>query len=368
MRVSRIKMAASVALLACALVALPSTSGAVRLLVPADFPSIGEAVDSAAAGDTIVVAAGVYSGPLNRDIDPGGLDLVFLAPAGSDSTIIDCEHAGRAFEFQSGESRATVLRGFRIRDGGIYSGMNGGGARCFRSDPSFIECVFESCEAQGGAGVVAYEATPSFEKCSFLDNTAAWGGGISFWYSRGAIVDGCVFRGNRGGYGGAIETSASVITVSWCEFSGNRGGDGGSGIHIGSSLPVVVSNCTFTGHLWEPAIECWHASAVDIRGCVFAFNYDRPMGCYESSPVVEFCISYGNSYSDDLCGIVSNSTQADPLFCGLEQLDVTLCADSPCLPENNPWGVLVGANDLGCGPCATAIETRSWGVIKSMFR
>jgi hypothetical protein len=367
MRLSWTHSGRNAALLACTLVVLPSSAAAVCHHVPAEFPSIAEAVESAAAGDTIEVAAGVYTGPLNRDIDPGGRDLVFLAPAGSNSTIIDCEHLGRAFEFHNGESRATVLQGFRIRDGGIYYSMNGGGARCFRSDPSFIECVFESCEAQGGAGVMAYEASPSFEKCSFLDNSAAWGGGISFYGGREAIVNRCVFRGNSG-FGGGIDAECTSVTVSWCEFSGNRGSDAGSGIFIAGSFTTVVANCTFTGHLWWPAIECWWGNGACIQNCVLAFNNVRPMWCNESTPSVQFCISYGNSYSDDLCGDVTNSAQADPLFCDLEQLDVTLCADSPCLPENNPWNELIGARNRGCGPCATLAESSSWGQIKAMFR
>jgi hypothetical protein len=58
---------------------------------------------------------------------------------------------------------------------------------------------------------------------------------------------------------------------------------------------------------------------------------------------------------------------ADPLFCGPAQGDFTLGAASPCLPQNNPWGVLVGARGQGClGP--VSIRAESWGAIKAKYR
>ena len=44
----------------------------------------------------------------------------------------------------------------------------------------------------------------------------------------------------------------------------------------------------------------------------------------------------------------------------------SLAADSPCLPQNNDWGVQMGAFGQGCGP--VAIEPESWGRIKARYR
>ena len=48
--------------------------------------------------------------------------------------------------------------------------------------------------------------------------------------------------------------------------------------------------------------------------------------------------------------------------------DLTLCGNSPCLPANNPWGVLIGAHDWSCGICASPVERVSWGQIKALYR
>ena len=68
-----------------------------------------------------------------------------------------------------------------------------------------------------------------------------------------------------------------------------------------------------------------------------------------SSPALVNCCVFGNAGGDSLCGSYHDNIFEDPLFCDAVNADFTLHADSPCLPENNPWGVLIGAHGLGCG-------------------
>ena len=58
----------------------------------------------------------------------------------------------------------------------------------------------------------------------------------------------------------------------------------------------------------------------------------------------------------------------DPLFCGLAENNYTLCANSPCLPDGNDWGVQIGAHDEGCDACDSPVELTSWGAIKALYR
>jgi polygalacturonase len=71
---------------ACAALTAPAAAGVIR--VPADQPTLAAAIAAAAAGDTVLVAPGTYSGPDNRDLDFTGKDLVLRSEAGAETTII----------------------------------------------------------------------------------------------------------------------------------------------------------------------------------------------------------------------------------------------------------------------------------------
>jgi hypothetical protein len=330
--------------------------------VPEDFPTIGEAVDSAAAGDTILVAAGIYAGELNRNIDPAGRDLVFLAPSGSSTTIIDLEGAGRAFEFQSHETRATLIRGFTIRNGdvGINSSQRGGAVRCWQSDPSFEDCVFENCEANVGGAVMAYAASPSFLRCEFAGNGAVMGGAVCNLVGLDMVITDCLFRGNRRAVG--VE---GTVKISGCDFWGNTGVDPASCLYLWGN-DSLVENCTFVGNSHR-LFNLTTTTGTVIRNSVIAFNVAAWAHC-SGSTLIDHCVSYGNAPSDTLCWSMGEIMFTDPLMCDAGSFDTSLCADSPCLPESNPWGELVGAHGMGCGPCATPVESSSWSSVKALYR
>ena len=58
---------------------------------PADFSTIQAALDAAAAGDTIIVRDGIYTGTGNRDIDFGGKAVHLRSENGPQNCIINCQ-------------------------------------------------------------------------------------------------------------------------------------------------------------------------------------------------------------------------------------------------------------------------------------
>jgi hypothetical protein len=116
-------------------------------------------------------------------------------------------------------------------------------------------------------------------------------------------------------------------------------------------------------------------SAGAIHDCIIAFGAgggaigdDGTQWDPSSSTQVTRCVVHDNAGGDDLCCDVYDNVVADPRFCGFSVWDFTLCANSPCLPENNAWSVQVGAHGQGCADCDTPVETTSWGAIKALYR
>ncbi len=113
-----------------------------------DAATISEAMEAAVAGDTIMLAPGVFTGPGNRDILSRGFPIVITSEAGAGETVIDCGEGGDAyygFYFGGGEDTSTVLEGVTITGAGK-------GAIAFSngSDPLVRDCRLTGNHAHGG--------------------------------------------------------------------------------------------------------------------------------------------------------------------------------------------------------------------------
>lgn len=447
-------------MLMVAVVALlvPVAAAAVTVHVPADQPTIQQGIDAAAAGDTVLVAPDTYTGPLNRDLNFGGTNVVVASEAGSGTTVIDCESLGYGFYFSSGEDTTAVVRGFTIANAVADTGA---GACCRNgSTPRFEECVFLSCTAHvyggglccwasspivrnceftmnsvegvtrpveygggvaclsgasplivntsftenyayGGGGLYSYNSSPQLVGCEFLRNSVAeygQGGGARVNNSSGTTLTGCVFTENGGTNvsGAGMNITSSTLVIADCGFYGNSGGAAG-GVRMGFESTSTVTGCTFIGNIgtWSAAggIECWSGATPTITNCTFVGNNKYHVWCEGASPTIEYCILalsaggppvncdsgtetpsihhclvFGNAGGDSLCGgNYSDIEYSDPLFCDVDNGDITLCADSPCLPGAT-WVLGVGAEGEGCPECGSPVERSTWGRIKATFR
>ncbi len=164
-----------IAALLLALVLPLAQAGAVTLHVPGDYLRIQSAIDAAAAGDTVRVAEGIFSGPGNRGLDLRGKSLVLIG-AGPGATLIDCEGRNRGFRLVGGEGRDTLIRGFTVLNGSAPGGDlpgKGGGIYCSGSSPRIECCHFRGGIADYGGGLaVEWEADPAISHCVFVGNRA----------------------------------------------------------------------------------------------------------------------------------------------------------------------------------------------------
>src|SRR4051812_28860862 len=134
--------------------ALPGSSQAATIRVPADAPSIQQAIDAAAIGDTVLVSPGTYT----ENITFRGKVITVESEQGPEVTIIDGSAAGSVATFTSGETRNAMLRGFTMRNG--RNSFNGGGVLIQNSSPSIVGNIIIGNGSCSGAGVYSSFGSP----------------------------------------------------------------------------------------------------------------------------------------------------------------------------------------------------------------
>ena len=229
------------------------------LNVPSQFATIQAAINAApTSGWTIQVAPGTY----NEAIDFKGKAITVKATGTRASTIIDGTGLTTSVvRAVTGETSATVLQGFTIRNGPIGSASGtyrlGGGMFISSASPTIRDCAFTANQAAYGGGMYALYSNSLVENCTFSQNSgSADGGGVQL-YGGSPNVRNCVVSdntaGNRGGGFHVVQYNTGAATLDGCTISGNRSNvsDGG-GISMaplaGAAQKFLVSNCDITNN------------------------------------------------------------------------------------------------------------------------
>jgi hypothetical protein len=322
-----------------------------------DAPTIRAGIDSAVAGDTVLVACGTY---YERNIImKSGVALVSESGE-ADCVTIDAEYLNRVFTCGDCDL-PTLIKGFTITRGMPYLGNPGlaGGMLVGRG----LDLVIENCEflnnwTHHGAGVYCVMASPTFVNCIFRDNYGVTEGGGLFCDDASPQLENCVFLDNRAGRGGGMYcTVCAAPVLTNCTFYGNLAYDGGAGIYSDMDATPVLERSVIANSLGGGAIAC------EINFPLFG-------------PSLMCCDLYGNvggdweGYIADQLGVDGNFS-ADPRFCDTASGDLSLEECSPCLPGHHPDGYdcggVIGAFGAGC-ECSSGTEPTTWGAIKSLYR
>ncbi len=371
----------------CSSTSPTAPSGSVTLLVDptgaGDYTSIQPALSAASSGDTVLVAPGTYTGSANRDLDFGGQNIVLMTASGRDSVVIDCQGLGRGFYLHSGEGAGAVIDGFVVTNG--YA-SRGGGAYLSGASPTIRNVVFveNAAEDDGGgmylrsgaspslSGVtferntVAYfsggglscdpGAQPTLSYCSFIENESSSGGGMACIFSDPTLLEVSFVRNYADFYGGGLYCGGSSPALDEVTFLGNSGRNGGGAAFNGSSPSLLHATIVNNESIDGGGIFCENGSSPTIRRSIIALNLgEGSVYCAGlNDPDTQQTCLYGNYVTDTPCGTHSDNLYQDPLFCDLGADDITLCANSPCLPDGNDWGLRLGDKGEGCEDCVSS--------------
>lgn len=387
--------------------------------VPADQPTLQQGLDAAAAGDTVLVAPGTYTGPDNQDLDFRGKDLVFRSEAGPEATIIDCTGFDnhRGVHLQSGETAAAIIDGFLITHGHVTGdeGDEGAGLRCDSASPTIRNCIISNNSSDWiGGGIALVNSTATLTNCVITDNTAAaYSGGVDCYESSITLTN-CVISNNEAGgdfgAGGGISAGGSLTAID-CTISNNAvfsSGDDqftqayGGGMAAGGDIHLI--RCTFEGNLASAANDDSYvgnqargggavlSGNVVLNACIFrnntalsssgpgsfAGNYAQGGGLDCQGAVMNDCVFAGNTARSEgnpdgnyANGGAVAAAGAVLVNCVLEDNSAIAGAEPPVVQEGEGGGVAADGSMylIGCtlvGNSATtsgaAVQIRTGGV------
>ncbi len=291
-----------------------SLSLAADRVVPDAYPTIQAAIHAAAAGDTVTIKPGTYTGVGNRDITFAGKAVTVRSLDGPASTIIDCQSTGRGFIFENNETNASILQGLTIKNGVADFG---GAVECFKASPTINHCVFTTNLAEYGGAIDCYQANPVIFNCVFRNNSA--------------------HNSNKSGQGGAVACDGSSPTITNALFESNSADQYGTAVDCFNASAPIITNGTFVKNrgLYSYPVAAVYAdglsSATRVNNGILRDNVRDVVGV-----VLEFsCVQDGTAGT----GVIG----ADPLFRKGPQGDYYLSQvaagqinDSPALNAGNP--------------------------------
>jgi hypothetical protein len=314
--------------------------------VPAEQPTLQQAMAAVPDGGIIELAGGTYNAPPNGfsiDTSSQALAKAFTIRAAAGAPVVlsggGSHDIIRFANPPTDKDRAITFQGLTFANGVSTTNFLGGAITLANANAIFVSCVFQDNAANGpitggGALWLAY-ATASFQDCVFSDNTSLhYGAGLSAYLSR-VFIRGCNFTSNRtnvpnhvpNAQGGAIANASSEIRIDNSRFENNHAGYVGGAIFCGGewsepfdvpAAQLIVTNSLFIGNSAAPhgsvtpptptfagAIHLEDQTTGRFFNCRFVGNsadHGGAISSYRAISEFEGCVFDGNFATGDFGG------------------------------------------------------------------
>ncbi len=221
--------------------------------VPGDQPTIQAGIDAAADGDTVLVAAGVYT----ENIRFNGKEAMLKSADGSAATIIEpLDPAVSIVSFIDGEGRGAVIEGF-----GLTGTVNAPAITCDNSSPTIKSCEIMNCRAQFSAGAIrsTYGSPWVMENTIHTNSLEEYAVQII-----APGVDSVVIKDNvaHNNVGGAVVVSNSTVPV-FVTANVIFDNDGGIAVVGGGTGGQILRNVVY-GNRLMPGIDVVGMDSIEV--------------------------------------------------------------------------------------------------------
>ncbi len=325
---------------------------AATIHVPKEQFTIQSGIDAAKDGDTVLVAAGIYKGNGNVNIDFKGKQIIVKSESGPKKTIISGSYTPntRGFSFTNKETNDAILEGFSIRNG-VHT--NGGGIYIHNSSPTIKNCFVEwnrvvrdGNGTGNGGGIYAKNSDVVLMGCTISNNRAPYyGGGIFF---EGSDDD--------------LELIVLIYqpTVIDCTISHNSG----DGIHSKQKVQTIIKDSKVSQNSRRGVVAAtFQRAGTIITNCVISQNTGGGVECNEYS-ILEIRDSIIKQNTGEIGGGIYGSPSA--------LIEATNCVIAQNIAQDSGGGVGIeskfgGTTITNCTITRNVSEERGGGVYASLF-